>query len=150
MYSEDNGVNWKSFNPDYFMDPGGTLPNVNAVEIKGDSVYAGYEDFGVWVSVLPTMTGIGEYPDGLNESYLKTYPNPFTTSTTIEYYLDQPETVTIAFYNQFGKQVDKIEQKQSSGIQQVVWTPENLANGIYYFSVQAGRKLASDKVLLMK
>jgi hypothetical protein len=49
------------------------------------------------------------------------YPNPFKTSTTIEYALNSPQTITITFYNQFGKEVDKIKQNQSAGKQQVVW-----------------------------
>jgi rhodanese-related sulfurtransferase len=84
------------------------------------------------------------------ESKLKIYPNPFTTSTTIEYELIHPETVTYTFYNQFGKQVDIIEQKQSSGLQQVIWTPENLADGIYYFRLEVGKQTASGKLILMK
>ncbi|MEN8224024.1 MAG: T9SS type A sorting domain-containing protein [Bacteroidota bacterium] len=81
---------------------------------------------------------------------LSNHPNPFTTSTTIEYYLNIPQTVTITFYNQFGKQVDKTEQKQSVGIQRVVWTPENLADGIYYFRLEAGEHVASGKVVLAR
>ncbi len=47
---------------------------------------------------------------------LSIHPNPFSTSTTIEYVLSQPETVTVTFYNQFGKQVDVIEERQQSGL----------------------------------
>ncbi len=85
-----------------------------------------------------------------NEVDMHNYPDPFSTSTTIEYELTQPETVIFTFYNQFGKQVDIIEQKQSSGLQQVIWTPENLADGIYYFRLQAGEQVATGKMVLMK
>ena len=80
---------------------------------------------------------------------LNAYPNPFTTSATIEYELNHPETVTITFYNQFGKQVDVIEQQQSAGLQHVVWTPE-LPVGIYYFRLEAGKQLATGKLVLIK
>jgi len=62
----------------------------------------------------------------INGAELKVYPNPFTTSTTIEYELKHPEAIRITFYNQFGKQVDVIEVSQSQGLNKVVWTPENL------------------------
>lgn len=78
------------------------------------------------------------------------YPNPFSTSITIEYSLNQPQTVTITFYNQFGKQVDILRQDQSQGLQEVVWTPENLVNGVYYFRLQAGEQMASGKMVLMR
>jgi len=78
------------------------------------------------------------------------YPNPVTTSTTIEYELHQPETVRITFYNQFGNQVDVIEERQQRGLNKVVWTLENLADGIYYFRLQAGEQVATGKMVLMK
>ncbi len=81
---------------------------------------------------------------------LKNNPNPFTTSTTIEYKLKQPETIRITFYNQFGKQVDMIEESQHNGLNKVVWTPENLSDGIYYFRLRAGEQVASGKLIHMK
>lgn len=76
-------------------------------------------------------------------------PNPFSSTTNIEYHLKSTQTVTITFYNQFGKQVDRIEQKQSAGKQQVVWTPE-LPGGVYYFRLEARELFASGKVVLMR
>ena len=85
----------------------------------------------------------------------KTHPNPFSTSTTIEYELFQPEKVIITFYNQFGKQVDVIEDNQQKGLNKVVWSPENLADGIYYFrisagSMKAGNQTTQGKLLIIK
>ncbi len=94
---------------------------------------------------------IDEYP--LSKVLIK--PNPFTSSTTIQYELNQPETVTITFYNQFGKLVDMIEVKQRQGLNTVVWTPENFPDGIYYFRIatcrlKAGEQIASGKVVLVR
>jgi hypothetical protein len=80
---------------------------------------------------------------------LKYFPNPFNTSTTIEYTLASPSQITITFYNQFGKQVDIIEQDQLQGLQKVVWTPD-LTNGVYYFRLKAGVQIASGKVMLVR
>ncbi len=77
-------------------------------------------------------------------------PNPFSTSTTIEYELIHPETVIFTFYNQFGKQVDMIEQKQSAGKQQVIWNAKSQPAGIYYFRLQAGKQVATGKMVLMR
>ena len=87
--------------------------------------------------------------DHTGEDAPKVYPNPFTKSTTLEYTLNYQQTVTITFYNQFGKIVDRIEQKQSAGIQQVVWTPE-LTMGVYFYRLEAGEQVASGKVLLVR
>ena len=60
------------------------------------------------------------------------YPNPFTTSTTIEYELKQPATIQITIYNHFGKLIEVIQQTQSAGKQQVVWNAEGLPAGVYF------------------
>ena len=85
-------------------------------------------------------------------SDLEIFPNPFSNFITVEYELDQPENVRIIFYDQFGKQVDEIEEYQSKGYNQVIWTPENLQTGIYYFRIatgrlHAGKQVASGKVV---
>lgn len=80
---------------------------------------------------------------------INTYPNPFSSSFTIEYKISHFENVKITFYNQFGKDVDIIERSQSKGLNRVIWSPENLPAGVYYFRLQAGEQLASGKMLLI-
>jgi hypothetical protein len=75
------------------------------------------------------------------------YPNPFTTSTTIEYELKQPENVVITFYNQFGEKVDAIQRWQPAGVHLTGWAPVNLAPGIYYFSLQVRDQVNSGKLV---
>jgi len=101
---------------------------------------------------LSTLTTYMKHPlESMSSAGLTvTYPNPFSTSTTIEYTLTIPQTVTITFYNQFGKQVAVIEERQQKGLNKVIWTPENLADGIYYFRLEAGKQVASGKVVLVR
>ena len=83
-------------------------------------------------------------------NHLTNYPNPFVTSTTIEYQLDEPSLVTIHIYNQLGGQVDLIQQNLSKGLHKIVWTPEVLNPGIYHFVIQAGEKVASGQMMLKR
>lgn len=85
-----------------------------------------------------------------NSLILKSYPNPFSTSLTIEYELKNPEMVRTTFYNQIGKQVDVIKGNQPQGLNKTVWTPKNLPNGIYYFKFQADETVATGKIVLRK
>ena len=77
------------------------------------------------------------------------YPNPFST-TTLECNLSSPQEVTLAVYDYAGKQVDLIQKSSQKGSNKVVWTPENLADGVYYFRLQTGEQVGSGKVVLMK
>jgi len=45
--------------------------------------------------------------------------------------------------------LDRIEQKQSAGEQQVVWSPE-LPDGVYGFRLEAGKQQAYGKMILVE
>ena len=68
-------------------------------------------------------------------------PNPFTTSTTLTYALDEPTNVIIYIFNPQGQLIEKIEQEQSKGEQQVQWKAEGLSAGMYYFRIKADDKV---------
>jgi len=77
-------------------------------------------------------------------------PNPFATSTTLSYNLNKPSIVTISIFNFLCQLIDKIEQKQAGGEQQVQWNAEGLPAGIYYFRIQAGEKVGGGKMVKMR
>ncbi len=114
------------------------------VRIFNDSVDMGAYEWNTFVGIEEASM-----PEK-NNLQLNYYPNPFSTSTTIQYELNHPETIRITFYNQFGKQVDVIEESQFQGLNKVVWTPKNLADGIYFFRLQAGEQITTGKLILMK
>ena len=97
-----------------------------------------------------TTVGINELISQTSILKIQTYPNPVITSTTFEYTLEHSSTVQITIYNHLGKQVNLIQQNQSSGKQQVVWNAEGLHSGVYYFRLQAGDKVASGKMVLVR
>ena len=78
------------------------------------------------------------------------YPNPFSSSTTIEYNLQHTSTAQITIYYHFGEQIEVIQQNQSSGQQQVVWNAKGLPSGMYYFTLQAGEQRASGKMVVVR
>lgn len=111
-------------------------------------------------SVMFDSIPVGTLQPAIERSLIfSVYPNPFSTSTTFEYHLNSSQAITITFYNQFGKQIDVIEERQTAGKQQVVWTPD-LPSGIYYFTIGTSRiatgrleaegQIASGKILSVK
>ena len=110
----------------------GTLPDIGA-------------DEALWCCV-----GTAEFDVQHSNFVVRNYPNPFSTSTTIEYQLDQPSYVSINIYNHLGELVQIIQQNQSAGKQQVVWNAKGLPSGMYYFTFQAGEQRASGMMVVAR
>jgi hypothetical protein len=90
----------------------------------------------------------------LNEptSYkLGNYPNPFNPSTIIRFELPENTFVNITVYNMLGKRVATlINQKMEKGIHEINFKPEGLATGIYVYQMNAGSKVITQKMTLLK
>jgi CubicO group peptidase (beta-lactamase class C family) len=78
------------------------------------------------------------------------YPNPFTTSTTLSYTLDEPENMRFTVYDVQSRIVFEMQEKQKAGEQQVQWNAEGLPAGMYYFRIQAGDMVGGGKMVKME
>jgi polyhydroxybutyrate depolymerase len=81
---------------------------------------------------------------------VKTYPNPFTATVTLEYVLRAPGMVKITIFNHLGEVVFDRQEKNSQGRQTFVWHAGNQTAGIYYYRLQAGESTGSGKLIMMK
>lgn len=64
---------------------------------------------------------------------LLNYPNPFTTSTSIEYELREISNIQFTVYNVMGKVVYETENRMMPrGTYTVTWSPDHLPDGMYY------------------
>jgi hypothetical protein len=76
------------------------------------------------------ITGIDEMAI---DQGLKAYPNPFTTSTSIEFALDGKSKIQITIYNSIGEMVYMAEDRiMPQGTHQFSWSPYHLPVGLYY------------------
>ena len=68
-----------------------------------------------------------------NDNKLKAYPNPFTTSTTIEYELDGKSRIQITIYNSLGNMVYETEDRMMPpGNHSITWSSGFLPQGLYF------------------
>jgi hypothetical protein len=76
------------------------------------------------------------------------YPNPFTTSTTLFYRLQESGQVTVTIYNSFGQLVaEPLNATQPKGEQRVQWNGGNLPAGMYFYRIEAGGMVGTGKMV---
>ncbi|MFH0734385.1 MAG: YCF48-related protein [bacterium] len=101
------------------------------------------------VSSVETIENGDFIPDGY--SLEQNFPNPFNPSTTILFNLPQNEFVTLKIYDILGKEITTlINQQLNAGSYKNLWSPSNLASGIYFYSLQAGKFNQTRKMIFLK
>jgi len=87
------------------------------------------------------ITDIGEKENPLSKIFklYSNHPNPFNSSTTIEFTLPKSEFVELKVYNILGKEVSTlVSTKLNQGNHTYTFDGSNLASGIYYYQLTAG------------
>ncbi len=79
------------------------------------------------------------------------FPNPFNSTTRIDYTLNQAGRVNLALYDLAGRQIRVIaDQAAPSGRHTAVLQASELPAGLYIVRLQSGQNVSSQKVLLVK
>jgi subtilisin family serine protease len=84
------------------------------------------------------------------------YPNPFNPETRIDYGINEISDVTFSVYNVKGQKVSEIRESQKQpGIHYFIWkgtdqNQKNVASGVYFYKIKAGRNEKVGKMLLLK
>ena len=143
-YTSDGGFAWN-------VESSGTSNRLNGVYFTENGYGWAVGDSGTILHADYSQTvGLEKFEVQSLKSKVRSYPNPFSTSTTIGYELKQPENVSLSIYNHSGQLVFQTQENQSQGKQQLLWNAEGHTDGIYYFRLQAGEQIAAGKMVKVK
>lgn len=79
------------------------------------------------------------------------FPNPFNPETTIEYSLPVKSHVALKVYDMLGRVVNTlVNNEQAAGLHKVVFNSENIASGIYFYSIETPLKVITKKMIVVK
>lgn len=79
------------------------------------------------------------------------YPNPFNPSTIISFSLPQKENVSLKVFNAMGEEVASLANGlMETGTHKINFDSHNLASGLYFYTLTAGNKTQSKKMMLLK
>ncbi len=92
-----------------------------------------------------TLSGLANAP-----LLYQNIPNPFSTSTKINYYLPaNTQGATIVFYDSYGNKLKDVQLSQT-GNGTINLTPENLTSGIYSYSLVVNGNVVDTKRMILQ
>ncbi len=112
--------------------------------------------FAVLNFVNDKTVGVQDYIKGnslpVDFSLDQNFPNPFNPSTTIRINVSELSPISLKIYNSIGQLVATLIDNQvlSKGTHLVNWKAESLSSGVYFYSLEAGGKLITKKMMLIK
>lgn len=89
-----------------------------------------------------------QLPHNIN---MKSYPNPFNASTTVEFSLPEEAHVVISIYNILGqKAVILFEGRKAAGRHSMAWDAGDIPSGLYFVRLEAEKYSTSIKTILLR
>ncbi len=84
-------------------------------------------------------------------SFSKVYPNPMSNTAMIEFTLETSGNVQIAIYNAVGQAVRTVlNEERTSGVHTVTFDRGELNHGLYFYSIKAGNKVETQKLMILE
>ena len=143
---------WKASDNTEYADVPFNLSNPG-----GEALMTGLypEEDGVYSVASLKMTSAGLSNDQLITNTVAIYPNPFSNTIHIEYYLNETANVNVSVYNSVGQEIATLmNRQQAAGKQNLQFDGSKLQQGIYNLKIMVsnGNNKFSEirKIVLMK
>lgn len=117
---------------------------------EDDHVFSFPSTGGIERSLSPVRVDI-ESPLPERAESVKVYPNPFSSSTTVAFYLPRSARATITVYNLLGERVARlVDGPLPAGDHSTTWGADGLPSGIYFIRLQTESMSSTHKVMLLR
>lgn len=110
----------------------------------------------VFIRVTVDVTHVGVSDDGKGEVPLEfalnaSYPNPFNSTTRIDFTLAETAPTRLAVYDLTGRLVSNlVQEKLEPGKYSVNFSPETLASGIYFYRLKSGQNSSVKRMVYLR
>jgi len=114
-----------------------------------DSPWKGYSnDWGV---EFQWMDANNSQETPILTTNLNAYPNPFNTSTCINYYLPSRSNCKIEIFNLMGQRVDVLRNsKHPAGQHSLMWDATGYSTGVYFIKLNTATGIFIERITLLK
>ena len=116
---------------------------------RANNIYAISYGEGKIYKIVPNTTAIAE-PSSISKTDVRqNAPNPFTHQTIFDFELAQSGNVSLTIYNSFGEIVKVlVNQSMKSGTHQVMLEADNLAAGIYFYTLKTDETAVTKRMVI--
>jgi outer membrane protein assembly factor BamB len=134
------------------------VDNTGAI-VEDGTLYLGVHDVSLFggqkktlIAIRDTVTSVkNSKAEIFNYKLDQNYPNPFNSTTHIRYSIPQSSNVKLKVYDILGNEIaELLDRYQESGEFDLIFQPENLASGIYFYQLQAGNFISTKKLILLR
>lgn len=129
------------------------LDSLGNVYVTGQSAGSGTGYDFATLKYSQTPTGVNQTENSLPEKYylLQNYPNPFNPNTSIKYSIGNKQLVQFKIYDLLGREVAVLVNKEMpAGNYEVNFNASKLSSGIYFYRIQAGSFVQTNKMILLR
>jgi choice-of-anchor B domain-containing protein len=104
---------------------------------------------------LPAVfTGVVDKPSSsipADFSLSQNFPNPFNPETSIQFGLAEPSHVRIVVTDLLGRTIDVlVDGDRQAGTHRITWNPNGVASGVYIYTMRAGGKLQTRRMIFQR
>lgn len=131
------------------------LDGETVIEIPAEEYSGSAPDIGALESNYPVSVG-GSPASVSDNHYIRSYPNPFTLSTKISFYLPQSGHVKVDIYDMCGRSINTLGGGlMEKGIHTIKWFAKDrngntLPGGIYIARMHTGDIIRNTRMLLLQ
>jgi len=147
--SHDGGQNWEAFNEG--LDTGFYDAMTIISPSDTNRVYLATTPKSVW-SITRTQSDIeDEISPPARFIAFSSFPNPFNSSTMIEFSIYNTEHITLSIYNLLGQRLETIfDGIQQAGQHSITWDATDFPSGVYFARLKTAESTKNIKLVLLK
>ncbi|MBM2816703.1 MAG: 5'-Nucleotidase domain protein [Ignavibacteria bacterium] len=151
-YHSDRTIDIFDLEQRKFVDHAKLPSAITALAVSPDGIHfaTGCADGSVWVWKSDYLTDVDYIPKPDNTEPL-VYPNPFSGTTNIRYFLSKSALVKLTIYDALGNEAAAIVNSvQETGEHIAEFDAAGLAPGFYFYKLQAGERVHTGKLISVK